>query len=283
VPLFGARTEVKLGIEALTVTAGEEIVCRVDVGEIDPKVEGGRVELGYENTYRGYYRDSDGDEVKATLCTWVDVQTVPLFAGAPTRGPRVVRLRIPEDAPPTVKSAVEWQVVAIVDRRRARDSRAKGHLVVNPAPGAPAHRVPVPETLPDDMLADISMTIVLATPELRRGGTLTGTVIARLTEELPEEELPEEVNARGLRVQLVRERQEQDGIEDHKVEAKVPIMGEFTLRPGQPISVPFQIALAADAEPCFEARYNSQHWYLEAIVDIPRWPDEVSRVELLVT
>ena len=277
-PLFGARTEVKLGIEALTVTVGEEIVCRVDVGEIDPNVQGGRVELGYQNTYRGYHRDSDGDEVNATFYTWVDVQTVPLFAGAPTRGPRVVRLRIPEDAPPSVKSAVEWQVVAIVDRRRARDSRAKAHLVVNPAPGAPAHRVRVPEELPEDIPAEIPMTIDLATPELRRGGTLTGTVTAH-----PSEEMPEEEHVRGLRVQLVRERQEQDGIDDHKVEAKVPITGELTLRPGQPISAPFQIVLAADAEPCFEARYNSQHWYLEAIVDIPRAPDVVSRVELLVT
>ena len=45
----------------------------------------------------------------------------------------------------------------------------------------------------------------------------------------------------------------------------------------------FEIVLPADAPECWEAEYNSQHWYLEAVADIPLRRDEISRIELLVS
>jgi hypothetical protein len=36
---FGRKTPVQLTVEPSTVTAGEEIICRVDVGKIDAKVQ----------------------------------------------------------------------------------------------------------------------------------------------------------------------------------------------------------------------------------------------------
>jgi len=35
--------------------------------------------------------------------------------------------------------------------------------------------------------------------------------------------------------------------------------------------------------PNFEARYNMQRWWVEAVIDIPLGRDYVTRVELLVT
>ena len=270
-PLFGRRTGVKLAVEPQTVTAGEEIVCRVDVGEIDPKVQGGRVEFGYENFYVEREMDPDGQAYKTAVSAWVLAQTAPLFGGVPTRGGHVVRLRVPEDAPPTVAYAVEWQVLAIVDRRGGRDARAKVPVVVNAAPEVLAGRTHTPAA----SSTGVPMTVELATREVRRGGTLSGTVTADPAVEVPD------VNE--LRVQLVCERREQDGIVERSVEAEVPLVEEVELRPGQRISVPFVIAIPTDVEPCFQARYNAQHWYLEAVVDIPLGADEVTRVELLVT
>ena len=266
---FGRKTPVQLTVEPSTVTAGEEIVCRVDVGKIDAKVQGGRVELGYANTYA---KRSPGDDDSTTTWTteWVPVQTVPMFAGPPEPGQRVFSLRLPKEAPPSVDVTVDWEVRAIVDRRRGFDTWEEAPLVVQAAPGMLAHRTQTPT----EYATEIPMTVELTTRELRPGGILAGTVTANPTVE---------GDTRGLRVQLVRERHEQDGIVGRDVEAVVKLTGEAELRPGVSISSPFQIAAPADPAPCWDAKYNSEHWYLELVADLPMMADEITRIELLVT
>ena len=265
---FGRKTPVQLTVEQSMVTAGEEIICRVDVGTLDAKVQGGRVELGYLNTYSRRSRDTDGDSSAGWTTQSVPVQTVPLFAGTPAPGQRVFRMRLPKDAPPSVADAVEWQVRAIVDRRRGLDARDEAPLVVLAAPGALAHRMQTPA----ESATGIPMTVELATRELRPGGILAGTATANPTVE---------GDTRGLRVQLVRERHEQDGIVDRDVEAVETLTGEAELRPGVSISSPFQIAAPTELAPCWDAKYNSEHWYLEVVADLPMMRDEVTRIELL--
>jgi hypothetical protein len=164
------------------------------------------------------------------------------------------------------------EVRAIVERRRGLDTWAEARLVVQAAPGVLAHRM---ET-PTESGTEIPMTVELATRELRPGGILAGTVTANPTVE---------GWIRGLRVQLVRERHEQDGIVERYVEAEtvVTLTGEADVRPGVSIFSPFQIAAPADPVPCWDARYNSEHWYLEVVADVPMMRDEVTRIELLVT
>ena len=267
---FGRKTPVQLTVEPSTVTAGEEIICRVDVGEIDAKVQGGQVGLCYLNTYSRRGRDSDGDSWGDSTTESVQVQAVPLFAGPPEPGQRVVRLRLPEDAPPSVEDTVEWEVFAVVERRRGIDAWEEVPLVVQAAPGLLTHRMQTPT----ESSTEIPMTVELETRELRPGGILAGTVTANPTVEGV---------TRGLRVQLVSERHEQDGIVKRDVEAVATLTGEADLRPGVSISSPFQIAGPADPAPCWEAKYNSQHWYLEVVADLPFMRDEVTRIELLVT
>jgi hypothetical protein len=267
---FGRKTSVQLTVEPSTVIAGEEIVCQVDVGTIDAKVQGGRIELGYGNTYARRSQDRDAGSSTAWTTEWVPVESVPMFAGAPAAGQRVVRLRLPTDAPPSVADAVDWEVRAVVDRRRSFDAWAETPLVVHASPGLLAHRIQTPT----ESATEVPMTIELTTRELRPGGILTGTVTANPTVEQA---------TRGLRAQLVRERHEQDGIVDRDVDAVVTLTGEAQLRPGVAISSSFQIAAPADPAPCWDARYNSQHWYLEVVADLPHTRDEVTRIELLVT
>jgi hypothetical protein len=277
VALFGRKTPLQLTVEPAIVTGGEEIICRVDVGEIDAKVQGGRIELGYENTYVED-QDSDGTTTiwrsghgsTSRTTEWVPVQMVPMLAGHPAPGQQIVRLRLPKDAPPTVADIVEWQVQAIIDRRRGLDAWAEARLVVQAAPGVLAHRTRTPA----ESSTEIPITVELATRELRPGEILTGTVTANPTVEQ---------DTRGLRVQLVSERPEQDGIVERNIEAVVTLTGEAELRPGLSIFSAFQIAIPADAAPCWDAKYNSLHWYLEAVADLPMMRDEVTRIELLVT
>ena len=141
---FSRKTPVQLTVEPSTVTAGEEIICRVDVGKIDAKVQGGRVELGYMNTYSRFSRDSDGNDSEGWTTGWVPVQTVPLFAGNPEPGQRVFSLCVPKEAPPSVDVTVDWEVHAIVDRRRGFDAWEQVPLVVQAAPGLLAHRMETP-------------------------------------------------------------------------------------------------------------------------------------------
>jgi hypothetical protein len=162
--------------------------------------------------------------------------------------------------------------VAIVERRRGLDASAKAPVFVQAAPGVLAHRMQTPT----ESGTEIPMTVELATRELRPGGILAGTVTANPTVE---------GWIRGLRVQLVRARHEQDGIVERYVEAEtvVTLTGEAELRPGVSIFSPFQIAAPPDPVPCWDAKYNSEHWYLEVVADVPLLPDEVTRIELLVT
>jgi len=266
---FGRKTPVKLTVEPSTVIAGDEIICRVDVGKLDAKVQGGRVELSYLNTYSRFSRDSDGGSSDGWTTESVPVETIPMFAGTPAPGERIFHVRLPRDAPPSVADAVEWHVRAVVDRRRALDAWDEAPLVVQAAPGMLAGRM---ET-PTEAATDIPMTVELSARELRPGGTLAGTVTANPTIE---------GGMRGLRVQLVRERHEQDGIVDREVEAVVALTGETELRPGASIFSPFEITAPEDAAPCWEAKYNSEHWYLEVVADIRMTRDEVTRIELLV-
>ncbi len=267
---FGRKTPVKLTVEPSMLTAGDEVTCRVDVGKIDAKVQGGRVELGYANTYARQSRDSSADSSSGWTTEWVPIQTVSLFGGTPAPGQRVVQLRLPRDAPPGVAGAVDWKVRAIVDRRRGLDAWTEKPLVVHAAPGLLAHRTQTPT----ESATEIPMTIELTTRELRPGGILTGTVTVNPTVEQV---------TRGLRAQLVRERHEQDGIVERDVAAVVTLTGETQLRPGESISSSFQIAGPADPGPCWDAKFNSQHWYLEVVADLPMTRDEVTRIELLVT
>jgi hypothetical protein len=51
-PPSDQKISVRLSVQPARTTAGDEIACRVDIEQIDAKAQGGRVELGYRNTYR---------------------------------------------------------------------------------------------------------------------------------------------------------------------------------------------------------------------------------------
>ena len=130
-PPSDQKISVRLSVQPARATAGDEITCRVDIDQIDAKVRGGRVELGYQNTYRSKDNHGTGRNTE-----WVSVRTAQLFERGLAPGPQFVHLAVPVDAPPTIQSAVEWYVQAVIDRRRGFDAWAEAPLVVRAAPGA---------------------------------------------------------------------------------------------------------------------------------------------------
>jgi WD40 repeat protein len=137
-PAPGRKTSVRLSVQPSTVTVGEEITCRVDIDQIDAKVRGGHVELGYSESHYeidAYTDDREyANRAPNKRTEWLFVSTVQLFEAGLEPGPQFVRLAIPEGAPPTAKDAVEWRVEAIIDRRRGLDALAEAPLVVRAAP-----------------------------------------------------------------------------------------------------------------------------------------------------
>jgi hypothetical protein len=65
-PPSDQKISVRLSVQPARATAGDEITCRVDIDQIDAKVRGGRVELGYQNTYRS--KDNHGTGRTADGC-----------------------------------------------------------------------------------------------------------------------------------------------------------------------------------------------------------------------
>lgn len=248
---------------------GDVVEVSVRVGEVDGKVQGGRIELRYENTYREEYRDSDGDRSTRTTTSDVVVDSFPLFGeGAAAAGEYLHALTLPLDGPPTARGAVDWSVRAVVDRRRARDATAELPLEVL----APAELHATWADGPPAGSSELSAKWDVATRVIRPGETLSGSVTVLPTTE---------IQVRSSRLQL-RRSHVGDGASEGRVEPQVPLGGEGVLPAGQPITFPVQLLLPFGAPPSFSARHSVQHWYLELVLDRRLRGDITSELEVVV-
>ena len=265
-PLFGSRTDVEITLDRETVTAGEGVVATIDVGDLDKKVQGVRAELGYRNTYKEDDTDSDGDRSTTTTRTDVVVQSVPID---PSGGPVQVALDVPSDAPGTAPDSVEWFARGVVDRKRGRDATAQAELTVL-APLAPlaawAERPPVTSD-------KCAMELEASSRVLRPGDTVSGTLT--LTPH-------EAIKARAVRVQLRRCRFDPDRNTDEDDKLRVEVAGQGELAPGERQVLDFSLMVPFEAAPSFQAAHNSQHWFLEGVVDVKRSGDPTVQVEVVV-
>jgi sporulation-control protein spo0M len=269
----GGKVDVQVSLTGGRVAPGERVGVRVDVGKPDGKVRGGRVDLLYRNTYRDVEVEADDDREERREVTRTDevlVASVPLWDGAPQEGLRALDVALPEDAPPTVPGMVAWEVRAVVDRKMGADGVAEHPLDVTPSEQALrswAERSPRVE--PGSPLA------ITAEPRvLRPGDRVAGTVTLRAGSE--------EVSGRSLRVELVRRRREQSGIEDEQVTATVPLEHDVALQPGERREVGFSLEVPAAATPSARADRNEQHWHVRAVLDRKLRADPTADVEVVV-
>lgn len=279
--LFGDKTELALSLDSPQVVAGQALLVRVKVGEPDKKAQGGHVELVYRNTFDRDEHTSNGSGSSSGLGNHgqrqrrshsEDVQVVsrPMASGGTVvEGESVIELPVPRDAPASSSGTVTWEVRAVVDRKKAMDATAESQVaVVSPAGALEAWTRGSAQSE-----GRCEFDIDVARREVRPGQPLAGTVTLRPVED---------ATARAVKAQLHMVRQDQDGHTKEKTVGEVVLASDLELQSGTPWTSSFEVTVPADAAPSFDARYNSQHWFLEVVVDRKRAGDYVGRLEVVV-
>ena len=269
-PLFGSKTEVSIDVDRDTVVAGEVVKVSANIGELDKKVQGARVELGYRNTYKEDDRDSDGDRRTVTRTSDVVVVHEPLDTSGGSPGAIQQTLAVPSHVPGTAVDSVEWFVRVVVDRKLARDANAEHPLTVL-VPAEPL--VAWTQNAPESTSNDCHMEITASTRAVKPGDSITGTLTITPRESL---------KVRGVRVQLRRVRYDPDRNTDTNDDRRVELGGEAEIAPGGSHTIDFEIPVPEDAAPSFQAQYNHQHWYLEGVLDMKMKSDPTARAEVVV-
>lgn len=268
--LFDGDMEVEIVPEQPSCVAGQRVRALLRLGEPDKKAQGGRVELLYRNTYRYTTHDSRGNRTTHTRTEDVVVDTAPMTADGTLRaGELRVELAVPPRAPGTSPDSVEWALRAVVDRRRAVDAKAEAPLDVL----VPAEPLQSWTHAPAESHPELPMQVDVSARTLRPGDRVTGTLTLMPTSD---------VDARSVRVQLRRLRDDPDGNTREDVFSEVVVSPELELGAGERRSFAFDLAVPPDAAPSFEAQHNTQHWYVEGVVDRPRAFDRVARLEVVV-
>ena len=283
--IFGSDMTVQLGLDRTELHPGDSVTARVVVGgEKDERVQGGRIELMYENRYLKEERqyNSDGPDTTRTVTRSDDVvvasQPLPGGADGPVAmGEHVVTLTLPPQSPPSAHEPkgfgdiVKWQVRAILDRKMAFDPDASQQVTVFSRPdqyAAWAQSAPVAKS------SECPMGLDLSTRVLRPGEGLNGELTIT-----PHED----VKGRGVRVQLERRRTDTpDNIHRTVTLDGVELAGKMDLKAGETTRLPFEVALPAGVPPCFETGKNHLHWYIEGVVNRRLRSDFVVEAELAV-
>lgn len=269
-PLFGKKVDVQIEVDRTEVVAGEDVRVWAEMGELDRKTQGARIELGYRNTYKEDDTDSDGDRTTRTRTDDVVVATEQVQVGAGSSPGRVEAVfTVPPDAPGSAHKSVAWFVRAVVDRKLARDANAESPLTVL-APLAPL--ASWSET-PPEPASKCVMEITASSRTVKPGDTITGRLTLSPNDE---------IKVRAIRVQLRRQRNDPDRNTDEDDSTRVPLSGELELVPGASQTFDFSIGVPVDAPPSFRAKYNLQHWFLEGVLDVKRWSDPTTRLEVVV-
>lgn len=264
--LFGKKLQLRMEIDQ-QVVAGRPLEVRWSADGQDDKVRGGRLELSYRNRFLHQTDDSEGHSSQSKRTVTVPVQTLELFTGQPPAGEQRATLELPP-TPATAPKGVEWHVQLVMDRPGRDVSVERVIDVLAPADGLEQWSS-APATSSG---AECSIDMRVEPRTYRPGEVVRGTVDIRPTAS---------VSARGIRVDLVRRRNEQDGIV--KTEStSVELASKMELSPTQPLQYNFEIAVPADASPSFKAERNSQYWLVQCVVDRRMKTDFVGAVEIVV-
>lgn len=272
--LFSRSPDVAVDVSPAAATPRQTVSATVVAGRPIDRVRAATLEWGYTNFYRYHWAGrSDsalargGDWAYPAVGTgaggdrdtddWVSITAIDLpvhdaeFVGAASS------FRVPSWAPASSPELVRWSCRVVVERG-GRDVDVHSEFAV---------RVGV-----DDVAADPGGTepvmgdretvleIELDTPVVAAGGTIHGHVRLTPTRDLPDGDI-------GVCWRKCRESHPLTRTPTRGGELDGPIVGlgrDIPLRAGMPLSLPFGIALPADAPPSAAAVHSSMKWFVQA-------------------
>jgi Protein of unknown function (DUF2510) len=286
VSLLGSDTTVELSIDRTDFHPGDPVTARVVVGGgADDRIQGGRVELAYENRYLDEERSYNSSSGSSTTHTVTRTETVvaasqPLPGGpdAPVaHGEHAVTLVFPPESPPSAHEPdgfgwlVRWEVRAILDRRMAFDPDASQEVIVRSRSGQFASWA---QSAPVAKSDECPMGLDLSTRLLRPGEGASGelTITPR-----------ESFKGRCVRVQFERRRTDTpDDITRTETIPGVELAGPTSFEAGQTQRFPFELQLPLGVPPCFVTGKSHLHWFVEGVVDRRLRGDHVVEAEVVV-
>ena len=283
--LFGSDTTVELGVDRTELHPGDSVTARVVVGGgADDRVQGGRIELVYENRYLKEERqyNSDGPDTTRTVTRsdTVVVASQPLPGGPEgpvAHGEHTVTLTFPPESPPSAHEPegfgdlVKWEVRAILDRKMAFDPDASQQVTVFSRPEQFASWA---QSAPVAKASECPMGLELSTRVLRPGEGISGelTITPR-----------ESFKGRAVRVQLERRRTDTpDNLHRTETLDGAELAGKADFEAGQTVRFPFELPLPIGVPPCFVTGKSNLHWFVEGIVDRRLKSDFVVEAEIAV-
>ncbi|MGQ0626258.1 MAG: hypothetical protein ACT4PP_16625 [Sporichthyaceae bacterium] len=249
--------ELELSVDATDVRPGDTITATVTLSGSDEKARGLRVALVRSN------KAGLVGAVRPVQAEVAGVDLDPTAAGAQT-----AMLVVPEHTTPSVAGEVEWNLVASLDRKGARDAHQSVALTIASNTDVESMYIE-PQTVAS---GDAAITINIDQTSVQVGDKVAGTVDITPREDLT----PREVRVRmfGRQVEPLGPDQ------SHTGEPCVIDVG--TIAANTPITLDFVIEVPADARPSFTTPDCTLRWYVEAVIDLKLAADPTARREIAV-
>ena len=279
--LKGGKTSVKLTLDrpiskdatpAYPYYLGETVhACVTLVSEKEVKIQEGRIALVYQEEYQYQHRTRSGtghghsttsvayawatDEREANRQVFLGETSLP----AGTQKTYEFDLPIPTNAAPSARAEIvhiKWVVKATLDRKMAGDIEERIEVPV--FSGAPGTTVQPVETGISNEPDEADLIFSLPGKEWVMGETIAGRLRVNPKKEFDVTE---------IRVELVRrERVPRDLGNERETLLPVNLSDGTRLKPGQNLTLPFNIAIPSPVPATFSTSNSTLDWMLKGIL-----------------
>lgn len=295
--LKGGKTSVKLTLDrpigkdataAFPYYLGETVhACVTLVSEKGVKIQEGRIALVYQEEYQYKHRQHSGtsrghstttvatawatDEKEANRQVFLGETSIP----AGTQKTYEFDLPIPTQAAPSALAEIvhiKWLVKATLDRRIAGDIEDRVDLPVFTA--APSTSVQPVESGVSNEPDEADLIFSLPGKEWVMGETIAGQL--RVSPK-------KEFDVTEIRVELVRrERVPRDLGNEREISMPVKLSGGTRLKPGQNLTLPFNVAIPSPVPVTFTTPNSTLDWMLRGVLARRLRKDTIAEQEIII-
>ena len=261
------KADLNVRVNSDRVRPGEQVEARVElVPREDFHVRLGKVELVRVETCVQITRSQYGTHyskkthaISLAEETLMENQTVRRLGGQR----RDVRFALPTDALPTMNGAVvqkiepgvAYEVRASLDVARARDMSGSQEFVVDRIPAS--DDAPPSPVVEESKHRQCALTLDLSRSEALSGDRIEGRLRAEMLDDL---------DAAGVRVELVRKEKFGNEAQDHVVD-RTDLEREVTLESGERREWRFSLDVGEVSVPSLETEKSSVTWLVKGILD----------------